>query len=230
MRISIEGDNYTIKGQIPKVLLDEIPSIRELTEQVYTCPVLGFSSFSFACYAMKNKGKIEMDKEVGKTMKQLAKRVKFPRVYLRELEPNQVFLDIPAIPSYQTLISSLGARFRRLDMYSVPQSRLYEFYRIWKNWKHPFLPRPMMTEELSHYITRRLTKSEDMQSLFSIKPMDLYSVYYGYNITEDKLQRAMKRLKWENIGDLILTRPRKYENRTAVTSFKGSPLDRKSVV
>lgn len=224
MRISIEGDKYTIKGQIPKVLLDEIPSIRELTEQVYTCPVLGFSSFSFACYAMKNKGKIEIDKEVGKTMKQLAKRVKFPRVYLRELEPNQVFLDIPAIPSYQTLISSLGARFRRLDMYSVPQSRLYEFYRIWKNWKHPFLPRPMMTEELSHYITRRLTKSEDMQSLFSIKPMDLYSVYYGYNITEDKLQRAMKRLKWENIGDLILTRPRKYENRTAVTSFKGSPF------
>ena len=223
LKIYVLEDNYILEGVLPSSLASEIPSLIELETKKYSCPLLQFSSFVLASYILKNKKSVEVDEDTKKYMKRLAQSTTYPKAYLRKEEKGQVFLDVPNIPAYTTLIGSLGARFRRLNTYSVPQSRLYEFYRIIYSWSHPFLPKVRMSKELINYINKDLSNSQDMEALFNIEPNQLYTINFGYKMTEEKVIKGMKKLKWDSIGDLILTRPKRYEDRTATISYKTAP-------
>lgn len=220
--VTIENNKYIIKGKVPQALIKEIPSIQEEGADYYSCPLLSYSSFSLATYAMKNKKNINLGKDVGDTMVNLARQVQPAKAFLTK-EQGQVFISIPPIPSYESLVKSLKARHRRLTTYSVPQSRLYEFFRIVASWRHPFLPSVAFTNELKEYLTKDFGLSNDLNSLFSTDLKELYSVEYGYEMNNDKVKKAKKKLKADTIGELILSRPRRYEDRTAIMGFKSSP-------
>lgn len=224
LEISIKEENYVIKGNIEDKLKSEIPSLVEISAGLHECPLLAFSSFSLASYSMKNKKNVKMSKDTAIVMKKLAQECTFPQAYLNHLDQGQLLFKVPSIPAYTKFMENLGARFRRLNIYSISQSRLYEFYRLQKAWTHSFLPNIALTEELKSYLHEDLTQSNDVQSLFSIEPEQLYSIEYGYQMNEKKIENAKKRLKWGSVGDLILTRPRRYEDRTAIMEYSTIPF------
>lgn len=220
--IKIENNQYVIKGKVPKILINEIPSIEEKGTDYYNCPLLSYSSFSLATYIMKNKKNVEFSKEDGDVLIGLARQVTPPKAFLTK-EVGQVFISVPPLPAYEGLVKSLKARHRRLTTYSVPQSRLYEFFRIVASWEHPFLPVVAFTKELKEYLTSDFSMTNDLNSLFSTDLRDLYSVEFGYDMNANKIEKAKKKLKADNIGELILSRPRRYEDRTAVMGFNSTP-------
>lgn len=111
--VTIENNKYIIQGKVPQALIKEIPSIQEEGADYYSCPLLSYSSFSLATYAMKNKKNINLGKDVGDTMVNLARQVQPAKAFLTK-EQGQVFISIPPIPSYESLVKSLKARHRRL--------------------------------------------------------------------------------------------------------------------
>jgi ATP-dependent DNA helicase recG len=219
LEITTNIDSYVIKGNIPNSLKNELPTLKEKEAGLYTCPLLPYSSFVLACFCLINKNNVKKSKEAVEYMKSQAKECAYPTAFLDDRNKGQVFIEIPTIPAYRNLLSSMSAKHRRLNIYSVPQSRLYEFYRTVKNWKHPFLPSIVLSEELGEYISADLSISKDVENLFKISPYDLYSIEYGWNMN---IEKAIKKLKWASAGDLILTRPRKYEDRTKIIPTKNA--------
>ena len=219
LEITTNVDSYIIKGNIPNNLKNELPFMKEKEAGVYYCPLLPYSSFVIACFCLVNKDFVKKSKEALESMKSQAKDCVYPTAFLDDKNRNQVFIEAPSIPSYRSLLSSLSAKHKRLNIYSIPKSRLYEFYRRVKSWKHQFLPQIAISNELNDYLKEELSISHDVESLFKIQPEDLYSIEYGYNMD---IPKAMKKLKWDSVGDLILTRPRKYEDRTRIMPVKSA--------
>lgn len=224
MEITLDlNKGYIIKGNMPDILKDEIPSLKEDGDNLYSCPLLPYSSFVLACFLNKYKDKITYTNEVAQYIKELANEAGFPVASMEQA--GQVFFKIPIIPSYVNLMSNISARARRLNIYSMPASRLYEFYRILENWGHDFLPKIKLEPSFRDYLHSDITVSPDMSSLFTATINDLYSVQYGWKMNPEN---GMKRLKWPTLGDMILSRPRRYENRTNAENYNlalfGIPL------
>lgn len=216
-----DNNRYLIRGQLPESLLNEIPSMEEVADNLYSCPLLPFSSFALAAYAQKNSSNVQMTETTKKALQYYIKEAGYPELYLVPNEPSQVFMKIPSIPAYSSLMKDLDARHRRLNIYSMRQSRLFQLYRTILGWEHEFLPKPRFTEDLQEYITRELRETQDFHNLFDIKPDELYSIRYGYQMNTEK---AMNKLKLHSIADILLSRPRRYEDRKSTVHFHYAPF------
>lgn len=195
--------------------------MEEVADNLYSCPLLPFSSFALAAYIQKNSSDVQMTSMAKKALQYYTKEAGYPELYLVPNEQSQVFMKIPSIPAYSSLMKDLDTRHRRLNIYSIRQSRLFQLYRTILNWEHDFLPKPRFTKDLQEYIKKELRETQDFHNLFDIKPDELYSIRYGYQMNTEK---AMGRLKLHSIADMLLSRPTRYEDRKSVVHFHYAPF------
>lgn len=224
INIKTNDTEFVIEGFLPQFLINEIPTLKKKGADVYTCPLLPLPAFVLACFSVRNKDNVNLSEESRHALKTLGKEATFPIAYMKE--EGQIIFKIPVVPSYANLMQSLGATNKRLNIFTMPQSRIFEFYRIVNMWHHEFLPKIKIEEELENHIKSNITVTGDMESLFSIDPLDLHTLRHGAKFGKYKLniENGMKRLKWSNIADMLLTRPKRYQDRASVTDVTSAPF------
>ena len=179
----------------------------------YSVPPYPNNCFVLYCLFVKSPKTFNVTDEILEGIKNVA--LNNPRPTLEVMGGRYLSVKIPSIDSYITLMKACGASSAMRNTWKIPFSRLYEAYRIIRNWKHPYLPSFTVSEELTGIIHSPLTNGREMSDLMSAKLEDLNSVIYGHQIKMD----GFKKLKYETAGDILFKRPSKYIDRKNSVSW-----------
>ena len=179
----------------------------------YSIPPYPNNCFVLYCLFVKSPKTFNVSDEVLEGIKNVA--VKNPRPTLEVMGGRHLSIKIPSVESYISLMKACGASAAMRNTWKIPFSRLYEAYRIIRNWKHPYLPSFTVSEELTGIIHAPLTTGREMSDLMNAKLEDLNSVIYGYQIKME----GFKKLKYETAGDILFKRPSRYIDRQNSVSW-----------
>lgn len=206
----IEKEEYlVIKSDRPisDVILKEITDVELVCEDggyVYIFPNIANNCFVlYHLYRLKPE-MLDVDDFLLDMIFLSAERVTKPRTYF--LNETFLIIDVPNIRHYQKILAILNANHYRLTQYRVPVGRVFELISYLKVLKHPFLPNIEIEENVRVLTTTPLNADTSITGLFEIEPQELITVSKGYRIKEE----GFKKLKYSNVGDIILSRPTRY--------------------
>lgn len=226
IKISIELDKIIItsNNKLPTVVTKEIQQLKILENNKiikYECILGSYNSFVLFAMMKHNKSKFEINEDDFKLLIEYAKQVKFPTMKIK----NQASLELttPNIRTYIHYLLLLEATNQRLLNYRVPFGRLYEAYRYIKHFYHPFLPPFFIDKETKEILHKPLIDNPTLDNLFKIELKDLITIRNGWKINID----GFKNIKYNNAADLLLNRPRGYQDRIHSNSFKEIPFGQK---
>lgn len=198
---------------------------------IYILPLLSYNSFIIRCISEKF-GNIVFENEIIKDkILESAEATQPPVADL--MNDRLASIKTPSFPNYIRLLSLLGAKNQMLTLWTVPLTRLYEIYRYFKIWKHPFLPSIEMSELLSNKIRETFSENEpSVEELFNITFTELATIKTAMgNTGKWRLKpEGFDKLKYKSAVDLLLAKPRSYQDRSNLTTFQYAPFGEKSYV
>lgn len=240
--VSLTNDNKYIKlisyRSMSQVVLKEFTTdsnsnieIDGKGRYVIILPLLSYNSYILTLINKKfNNLEFETDK-IKNIILESAESTENPKAEL--INDKFIGLKVPSFPSYIKLLTVLGAKNQMLTLWTIPISKLYEIYRFLKVWNHPFLPNfeigPKLEEVLSKPISNKLPS---LENLFNIQFEELSTIQGGLNAYGRwKVDLSgFEKLKYKSGVDLLLSKPKSYQDRTNLTTFKYAPFGEKSYV
>lgn len=238
--LEIQNDRYikvTTERKLSEIVLRELiedsNSKHEFinNKYIYIFPMLSYNSFVFKCISDKFKNIDYKDDKTKNIILESAECTINPTADL--MNEQTIGIKAPSIYSYSRLFQVLNARNQMLNLWTVPLSRLYEIYRYFKIWKHPFLPAIKVSNRLKEVMTEPLEdKYPSVEDLFNVGLTELSTIKGAMNIPGKwrLKEEGFKRLKYESAVDLILSKPKSYQDRSSLTSFNYAPFGEKSYV
>lgn len=194
-------------------------------------PLLSYNSFIIRCISEKFKNIKYIDNITKDTILESAEATQPPTAEL--INDKAVGIKTPSFPSYIKLLTLLGAKNQMLTLWVVPLSKLYEIYRYFKIWKHPFLPPIEVGPLLENKLKEPLNDlNPSLEDLFNVQFTELSTIQGGLNAYGKwKLKLdGFEKLKYKSAVDLLLAKPKSYQDRTNLISFKYAPFGVKSYI
>lgn len=217
-----------------KELINDNNSIKNFENNkyyTYTFPLLSYNSFVIKCISEKFNNIIFKNENIKDIILESAEATILPTADL--INEQTIGIKAPSIYSYSRLFKVLNARNQMLNLWVVPLSRLYEIYRYFKIWKHPFLPKIQVSDRLKNIMTEPLEDiNPSIEDLFNVDLKELSTIKGAMKIPGKwRLKdEGFKKLKYESAVDLILSKPKSYQDRSSLTSFTYAPFGEKSYV
>ena len=225
----LEKGNFALlsdKG-LSETILYEFSEFPEYDDNVsedfyfkYYIPDTPYDVFLLFCLVAKRKKDFKELKE--EYLEEFKYKIGFickPKAFIQN--ERHIGINVPNIPAYKRLIYALSAKHIKLNLYTVPMSRLYEVYRILKAFNHPILPPVEIQPDLKALINDPfINKENTLENLSEISISDIYSIFY-----DDKIKKeGFTKLKYNTAFDFLLKSPKKYEDRTNLVKFKTVPF------
>lgn len=183
---------------------------------------LPFNNFIILSLYSRYKNSFDISKEDLGYIIGSVKGMQLPEIYVNN--PGWINISVPSIPSYEKFTKNISAKHQVLFSYTVPFSRFYEVLRVVLNWDHPFLPAPVMRESFTKYAFAELSDSS-LKGLSTTDIRKLITFAYGYRIKDG----GYKKLNLYHCSDLLLNRPKDYEDRTNVVDLRYAPFGKTTI-
>lgn len=196
---------------------------------VYTIPDLSYNRFIIKCISDKLHNVVFDNEE--EFMLDISDEL-YPTAELKD--SSTILIKAPYIYSYTKLLAHLGASNRMLTYWTIPFNKLYEVYRYLKVWKHPFLPAFKIEDSLKKELSKPLSsKKPSIEELFNIELTELATIKSAEEDLPPKWAlkpKGFKKLKYKSAVDLLLAKPKSYQDRTSLTTFSYAPFGEHSYV
>lgn len=204
-----------------KPLMDSIT--KEFTEyeiresnNLYEYEFNPMPNMCFGLRALLAKYKVfSADTEVLQLLKDKTQLATMPILSLYQTGKH-VKIECPPLPYYLNLVSTVGAGDRGMNVYTVPIARAYDVIRAVEA-DLSYLPSFMITNELKKEIASPLHGFDGtISSLFKIPINELHAANSAYRVTPENFNS----LGYETVADFLVTQPRRYIDKTKVTSLE----------
>lgn len=209
---------------LPITIIKEFSSCLEeiLEDNVYqyTLQRGNYTAFILKCLLEKYPDKMRIDNESLEELNYLSSLTSPPMASL-DATGNWISIRIPRIPYYERYLVLMQATPRMLNTYSVPVARMYEALRYLRSWKHPFLPPIEIDDKLIALSKHKTIEDGNFNQLINLNVDELISIKKGYQVN---LEGFSKKLKINNLLDLLKNKPRAYADRTEIYRLYQAPF------
>lgn len=124
-----------------------------------------------------------------------------------------VQIKCPPLPYYMNVVEAVGGSDKGFGIYTVPIARAYDVVRAMDATKS-FLPPFTMADDLKAEILKPLPVNS-IADLYTTRIDELHAANSAYRVELENFRSV----GYENLADMLLTRPRRYIDKTQITDF-----------
>lgn len=189
----------------------------------YTFEPLPNMSFAIRGLLAKYKS-MKAEKEVLEVLVEQTKLATLPILSLYHTNKH-VEIKCPPLSYYLNLITAVGAANKGMNTYTVPIARAFDVIRAVET-TPSYLPKFAISKSLRDALTEKIDGFDgSIASLFEAPIETLHAAKSAYRVKPENFNN----MGYENVADFLVTQPRKYIDKTKITSHDdleyGEPIN-----
>lgn len=219
-KFKIEGEHITLRTKTP--LSDSI--VKEFTEfttdkspemTLYKFEMLPNMSFAIRALLARYKKVFTAERNVLVVINEKTKFATMPILSLYDTGKH-VQIQCPPLSYYLELTVAVGAASKGMNTYTVPIARAFDVIRAAET-TPTFLPKFVIAKNLRETITEPIGGfNGTIASLFGSPIEELHAASSAYRVLPENFHN----LGYNSVADFLVTQPRKYIDKTQITSFE----------
>lgn len=218
-KLMLEGDHIVLrtKTQLADAITKEFTEYTvEREEEFVTYRFEKLPNMCFSIRALLAKYKVfTADRDVLVILNEKTQYCTMPILSLYETGKH-VQIQCPPLSYYLDLITAVAASGKGMNSYTVPIARAFDVIRAAET-TPTFLPKFVISRNLRDVLTEPIEGFDGtIASLFKSPIEQLHAAASAYRVTTENFNN----IGYNNIADFLFTQPRRYIDKTKITSFE----------